>query len=224
MKALVIEDYPPLRQAMVTALVQEGFAVDATGDGEEGAWYAGAGRYDVILLDLQLPGLPGLEVLRRLRAGGDATHVLVVTARDRIEERCAGLDAGADDYLVKPFAIPELLSRVRALLRRSYRRKDPVIRVADLEIDTVHKTVRRAGEAVELTPREWSLLELLALRAGEPVSRNDIRDRIYDFRSEADSNVIEVYIGYLRRKLERPGAPRVLHTKRGHGYILGGPP
>jgi len=133
MRALVIEDYPPLRVAVAQALTADGFAVDASGDGEEGAWYAAGASYDVIVLDLGLPGLDGLEVLRRLRAGGGQAHVLIVTARDRVEDRCAGLDAGADDYLVKPFAIPELRSRVRALVRRAYQRKDPCLRVGDLD-------------------------------------------------------------------------------------------
>jgi len=221
MRALVIEDYPPLRVAVAQALTADGFAVDASGDGEEGAWYAAGASYDVIVLDLGLPGLDGLEVLRRLRAGGGQAHVLIVTARDRVEDRCAGLDAGADDYLVKPFAIPELRSRVRALVRRAYQRKDPCLRVGDLDVDTATRRVRRGGEDIELTAREWTLLEFLALRAGELVTREQIRSHLYEFRSETSSNVIDVYIGYLRRKLEREGRPRLLHTRRGHGFLLG---
>ena len=224
MRALVIEDYPPLRTAVAQALVSDGFAVDVSGDGEEGAWYALGAPYDVIILDLGLPGLDGLEILRRLRAGGGQAHVLIVTARDRVEDRCAGLDAGADDYLVKPFAIPELRSRVRALVRRAYQRKDPCLRVGDLEIDTGTRTVRRGGAVLDLTGREWTLLEFLALRAGEVVTREQIRSHLYEFRSEAASNVIDVYMGYLRRKIEREDLPRLLHTRRGHGFILGPTP
>ncbi len=221
MRALVIEDYQPLRAAVVQALVADGFAVDASGDGEEGAWFARDTTYDVIILDLGLPGLDGLEVLRRLRAQGGQAHVLIVTARDRVEDRCAGLDAGADDYLVKPFAIPELRSRVRALVRRAYQRKDPVIRIGDLELDAGRHTASRAGVAIDLTPREWMLLEFLALRAEEVVTREQIRNHLYEFRSETASNVIDVYIGYLRRKIEREDLPRLLHTRRGHGFVLG---
>jgi DNA-binding response OmpR family regulator len=221
MRALVIEDYQPLRAAVVQALMADGFAVDASGDGEEGAWFARDTTYDVIILDLGLPGLDGLEVLRRLRAQGGQAHVLIVTARDRVEDRCAGLDAGADDYLVKPFAIPELRSRVRALVRRAYQRKDPVIRIGDLELDTIRHTASRAGAAIDLTPREWMLLEFLALRTEEVVTREQIRNHLYEFRSETASNVIDVYIGYLRRKIEREDLPRLLHTRRGHGFVLG---
>ena len=221
MRALVMEDYQPLRAAVVQALVADGFAVDASGDGEEGAWFARDTTYDVIILDLGLPGLDGLEVLRRQRARGDQAHVLIVTARDRVEDRCAGLDAGADDYLVKPFAIPELRSRVRALVRRAYQRKDPVIRIGDLELDTIRHTASRAGAAIDLTPREWMLLEFLALRTEEVVTREQIRNHLYEFRSETASNVIDVYIGYLRRKIEREDLPRLLHTRRGHGFVLG---
>ena len=221
MRALVIEDYQPLRAAVAQALVADGFAVDASGDGEEGAWFARDTTYDVIILDLGLPGLDGLEVLRRLRAQGGQAHVLIVTARDRVEDRCAGLDAGADDYLVKPFAITELRSRVRALVRRAYQRKDPVIRIGDLELDAGRHTASRAGVAIDLTPREWMLLEFLALRAEEVVTREQIRNHLYEFRSETASNVIDVYIGYLRRKIEREDLPRLLHTRRGHGFVLG---
>ncbi len=224
MRALVIEDYPPLRTAISAALSGAGFAVDSSGDGAEGDWFAGANGYDVVVLDLGLPEIDGLEVLRRMRARGSQAHVLIVTARDQVADRCAGLDAGADDYLVKPFAIPELLARVRALLRRAYQRKDPILRVADLEIDTVRRAVRRAGREVQLTPREYALLAFLAMRTGETVPREDIRSHLYDFRAENESNVIDVYIGYLRRKIEGEGLVRLLHTRRGHGWILGPEP
>ncbi len=221
MRLLVIEDYDPLRRAVVRGLEEAGYAVDATGDGEEGLWFAQSGEHDLIVLDLMLPGLDGWSILRRLRGEGLQTHVLILTARDAVEDRVEGLDLGADDYLVKPFALEELLARVRALLRRQYQRKNPLIKVADLEIDQASRQVRRGGQAVQLTAREYALLELLALRAGEVVSRSEIWEHLYQFNSQAQSNVVDVYIGYLRRKLDRPGLAPLIHTKRGQGYWLG---
>lgn len=221
MHLLVIEDYEPLRKAVVRGLEEAGYAVDATGDGEEGLWYAQSGEHDLIILDLMLPGLDGWSILRRLRDECLQTHVLILTARDAVEDRVEGLDLGADDYLVKPFALEELLARVRALIRRQYRKKNPLIKVADLELDQATRKVRRGGQAVELTAREYALLELLALRAGEVVSRSQVWEHLYKFNSDAQSNVVDVYIGYLRRKLDRPGLAPLIHTKRGQGYWLG---
>lgn len=220
MRVLVIEDYEPVRQSIVQALTEEGFAVDATGDGTEGLWYAGSGDYDVILLDLMLPGTDGLTILQKLRDRGDQVHILVLTAKDTLDDRLRGLNLGADDYLVKPFALAELLARVRALVRRNYAAKSPVIRIADLEIDTNAQTVSRAGQAIELTAREYAVLEYLAHRSGEPVTRTTLWEHVYDFEAEPNSNVIDVYIGQLRRKLEKGGLPRLIHTRRGVGYIL----
>ncbi|HOW18355.1 MAG TPA: response regulator transcription factor [Phycisphaerae bacterium] len=221
MRVLVVEDYAPLRKAVAQGLKEAGYAVDAAVDGEEGLWYAESGTYDVIVLDLMLPGLDGLSLLKRLRKAGSATHVLILTAKDTLDDRVRGLDLGADDYLVKPFAFEELLARVRALIRRKYEAKDPVIRVADLEIDTGRRTVRRAGEPIPLTAHEYALLEFLAMRAGRIVTRTDIWEHVYAFHSSPESNVVDVYIGYLRRKIERAGLPRLIHTRRGQGYILG---
>lgn len=221
MRALVVEDYAPIRVAVVEGLTEAGFAVDAAEDGEDGLWLAQENPYDVVVLDLMLPKLAGEQVLARLRAAGVAVPVLVLTAKDTVEDRVRGLDAGADDYLVKPFALTELLARCRALVRRGYARKDPTLRVEDLEIETTRRVVRRAGEVVVLSPREYALLEYLALRAGELVTRTEIWDHVYDFRSDAHSNVVDVYIGYLRRKLEREGARKLIHTRRGQGYVLG---
>ncbi len=221
MRILVVEDYTPLRTAITRGLTEEGFAVDAAGDGEEGEWYATSNAYDAIILDLMLPKRDGLSVLANLRARGCATHVLVLTARDGVDDRVDGLDRGADDYLCKPFAFAELLARVRALVRRTYQAKDPWLRCEDLEIDTARRVVRRAGAAIELTSREYALLEFLALRAGQVVSRTDIWEHVYDFASENGSNVVDVYIGYLRRKLEREGQSKLIHTRRGQGYVLG---
>lgn len=220
MRVLVIEDYDPLRKSLRQGLQEAGFAVDASGDGEEGLWYAQSSEYDVILLDIMLPKLDGLTILTRLRQGGSHAPILLLTARDGIEDRVSGLNLGADDYLVKPFAFEELLARVRALSRRKYDRADPVVRVGDLELNTATRSVRRGDRIVELTAREYALLEFLALRAGEVVSRTDIWEHLYEFHSEAESNVVDVYIGYLRKKLERPNLPKLIHTRRGQGYVL----
>lgn len=221
MKILLIEDYTPLRESIRQGLAENGYAVDCTGDGEEGLWYASTGEYDVLILDLRLPGMEGLEILRRLRAQKNKVHVLIVTARDSIDDRVEGLDLGADDYLVKPFEFNELLARVRALVRRKYDQKEPVIRVADMEIDTSARVVRRSGRSVDLTVREYAIMELLARKAGKVVSRETILEGIYDFASELSSNVIDVYVGRLRKKLESGEGSKVLHTKRGFGYMLG---
>ena len=223
MRVLVVEDYAPLRKSLSQGLRHEGFAVDATGDGDEGLWYATTNDYDVIVLDLMLPGTDGLTILRRLREAGRESHVLVLTAKGDVADRVRGLNLGADDYLVKPFAFAELLARVRALVRRAYDAKDPVLRVGDLEIDTAARSARRGGEPLRLTAREYALLELLALRAGQVVSRTAVWEHVYEFDSEAHSNVVDVYIGYLRRKTERGGRPRLIHTRRGQGYVLGEP-
>lgn len=220
MRILLVEDYAPLRESVAQALAEGGFAVDAAADGEEGLWFAQSGEYDVIVLDIVLPKLDGLSILKKLRSKGGKTPVLLLTAKDTVADRVVGLDAGADDYLVKPFALDELQARVRALLRRKYQTADPVIRVQDLEVNTAARVVHRAGDRIELTAREYSLLEFLAHRAGEIVSRTDIWEHVYDFNSTVDSNVVDVYIGYLRRKLDRPGSPQLIHTKRGRGYVL----
>lgn len=221
MRLLVIEDYAPLRKAVVRALQEAGYAVDATGEGREGLWYAQSSDYDLIVLDLMLPGLDGWSILRSLREQGQQTHVLILTARDAVDDRVEGLDLGADDYLVKPFALDELLARVRALLRRQYQSKNPLIKVADLELNQATRQVRRGGQEISLTQREYALLEFLALRGGEVVSRSEIWEHLYEFNSQAQSNVVDVYIGYLRKKLDRPGLTPLIHTRRGQGYWLG---
>lgn len=224
MRLLLIEDYRPLRQSLTKGLREAGFAVDTTGDGEEGLWYAMGNDYDVIILDLMLPGMDGLKILKKLRAKGRQSHVLILTAKDTLQDRVSGLDLGADDYLVKPFAFEELLARIRALLRRGYRQKNPRIKVKDLRIDLTTQRVWRGREELELTPREYALLEYLAMRAGQTVSRTDVWEHVYEFNSSASSNVVDVYIGYLRKKIERPGKPSLIRTVRGRGYILGAQP
>jgi two-component system, OmpR family, copper resistance phosphate regulon response regulator CusR len=220
MKVLVVEDNEPLRKAITQRLRESGFAVDETGDGPEGLWLATENKYTVAILDLMLPGLDGLDLLKKLRKTNEETSVLIITARDQVGDRVSGLDAGADDYLVKPFALEELLARVRALTRRKHSIKNPVLKVGDLEIDTRRRSVSRGGREIDLTAREYSLLELLALRSGEVVSRAEIWEQLYDFNQDPESNVVDVFIAYLRRKIETEDKPKLIHTRRGMGYIL----
>lgn len=224
MRILVIEDFRPLRTAIERGLGEDGYAVDATGDGQEGLCYVRSNPYDVLILDLMLPKVDGLTILRAIRREELAVRVLILTAKDEIEDRVAGLDAGADDYLVKPFAFSELLARVRALVRRHHEQPDPVLCIADLEIDTVAKRVRRVGGVIELTAREYSLLEYLARRADRVVSRTEIWEGIYAFNNNAQSNVVDVYIGYLRKKLNDGGRANLIHTRRAQGYLFGEKP
>jgi DNA-binding response OmpR family regulator len=221
MRLLLIEDYRPLQESLTKGLREAGFAVDSTGDGEEGLWYAMSNDYDVIILDLMLPGRDGLGILKEIRTQGRKSHVLILTAKDTVQDRVKGLDLGADDYLIKPFAFEELLARIRALLRRSYREKNPRIKIRDLQIDLIRQKVWRGQEEILLTPREYALLEYLAMRAGQAVSRSDIWEHVYEFSSSASSNVVDVYIGYLRRKIERPNKPHLIHTVHSRGYVLG---
>jgi DNA-binding response OmpR family regulator len=220
MRLLVVEDYATLRESLTRGLRDSGYAVDATGDGAEGLWYAESGGYDVIVLDLMLPGIDGLELLRRLRTRGDTTHVLILTARDTVADRVAGLDLGADDYLVKPFAFDELLARLRALVRRRYQSATGVITIGDLVVDTGRRTVSRAHQPVPLTAREYALLEYLASRRGAVVSRAELWEHVYDFAAEPESNVLDVYVSHLRRKIDDGHDRKLIHTRRGLGYLL----
>jgi DNA-binding response OmpR family regulator len=224
MRLLLVEDSPRLQLSVATALRRSGYAVDLAGDGEEALWLAESNRYDLVLLDRMLPKLDGLEVLRRLRAAGRDTHVLLLTARDSVADRVEGLGAGADDYLVKPFALEELLARVQALCRRAYGTKSPVLAVADLEIDTLARTVRRAGQPVELTSREYQLLEYLARRAGQVVARSEIEEHIYDGQVDPMSNVVDSAVCVVRKKIAAANDAPLIHTRRGQGYVLGAAP
>ncbi len=221
MRVVVVEDFEILRESISLGLREAGFAVDEAAEGETGLWYAQSNDYDVVILDLMLPRIDGLTILQKLRAAKKETHVLVLTAKDTSADRVTGLDAGADDYLVKPFVFAELLARVRALVRRRYDKKSPVIRVGDMVIDTTTRSVERDGSVVELSRREYALLEFLAVRAGQVVSRTDIWEHVYDFNSSAESNVVDAFIRLLRKKIERPHLPALIHTRRGHGYMLG---
>jgi DNA-binding response OmpR family regulator len=220
MLALVIEDYRPLQKSLSRGLRAAGFAVDLAGDGQEGLWYGRTGDYDVIVLDLMLPKVDGLTVLSRLRKLGKRTPVLILTARDAVEDRVRGLDLGADDYLAKPFEFEELLARLRALVRRKYGARDPQVQIGDLALDTTDRTASRAGKPLNLTAREYDLLEILALREGRVVTRTEITENLYSFDHEAESNVVDVYVGRLRRKLEAGGRTRLIQTRRGVGYVL----
>jgi two-component system, OmpR family, response regulator QseB len=216
MRVLLVEDDPMIAQGLQTALRQDGYAVDWMRDGGSGAAALRAGHFDLVLLDLGLPGRDGLDVLRELRARGDATPVLILTARDERRDRVAGLDAGADDYIVKPFDLDEVAARMRSVLRRSAGRGDPCIRHGGICLDPVKHTVARDGQPVALSPHEYAVLEALLQRPGAVLSRAQLEDRLYGWDEPVESNAIEVYIHGLRRKL---GA-EVIRTLRGTGYFI----
>ncbi len=220
MRVLVVEDYPPLVRSISQGLREAGYAVDTATDGEEGLALAEASPYDVIVLDIMLPKLDGLGVVARLRKKKNAVPVLLLTARDTVGDRVKGLDVGADDYLIKPFALEELKARVRALIRRGYQKTENEIRIGDLVLDLTARTVTRAAKVIALSAKEYALLEYLATRTGQVVSRSEIWDHVYDFASEPSSNVVDVYIGYLRKKIDLEGSTKLIHTRRGLGYVL----
>ena len=219
---LVVDDEPAVRQALQRALSFEGYEVRLAPDGYTALEALLHDPADAILLDVSMPGVDGLEVCRRLRAGGDRTPILMLTARHATADRVAGLDAGADDYLVKPFALEELLARLRALLRRTTPPgvDDEVLRLTDLSLDPATRVVRRGQRVMELTRTEFNLLELLLRNHGQVLTRELIFDRVWGYDFGANSNSLEVYIGYLRRKTEAEGEPRLIHTVRGVGYVL----
>ncbi len=220
MRILVVEDEAGIAQFIRQGLSEAGYAVDVAGDGEEGLDYALAAEYDAIVLDILLPRMDGLDLLRELRDRAVMTPVLLLTARDAVEDRVRGLDAGADDYLVKPFAFSELLARIRALLRRPPLQAEAVLRVGDLEMDIARHEVRRAQRTIELSPREFALLEYLIRHPTQVLSRTQIIEHVWNFDFSYDSNVVDVYIGYLRRKLNQGSDTPLIHTVRGVGYRL----
>lgn len=220
MRVLVVDDEPAVRQALDRALRFEGYKTELVEDGPAALAAHAERPADAIILDVAMPRMDGLEVCRRLRAAGDSTPVLMLTARAAINDRVAGLDAGADDYLVKPFALEELLARIRALLRRSAPADDEALRFSDLSLDPGTREVRRGDRLIELTRTEFLLLELLLRNARQVLTRELIFDRVWGYDFGANSNSLEVYIGYLRRKTEAEGEPRLIHTVRGVGYVL----
>lgn len=216
-----MEDDEQVRRSVERALRFEGYAVSAVADGNQGLEAVARDDPDLVVLDVMMPRLDGLAVCRLLRARGDRRPVLMLTARQELSDRVAGLDAGADDYLVKPFALEELLARMRALLRRTgFTSGDDVLRVADLELRPAARTVRRGGRDVDLTKTEFDLLELLMANTGIVLLREVIYERIWGFDFETTSNSLDVYVGYLRRKTEAAGEPRLIHTVRGVGYVV----
>lgn len=220
MRLLIIEDSTRLRTTLVQALSRLGHAVDSAPDGEEGEMLAQANEYDVIVLDLMLPGQDGLALLTKWRRRGKDTPVLLLTALDGVDDRVRGLAQGADDYLVKPFAFPELAARLEALVRRSHGHADSHVTIGALEIDLMAHTVRREGEEIPLTAREFSLLECLARRPGQILSRAQIERHLYNEEAAPLSNAVDAAVYSLRRKLCPPGTPPLIHTRRGLGYVM----
>jgi two-component system, OmpR family, response regulator MprA len=221
MKILVVDDEPAVRDSLRRALELEGYSVDLAADGAEALERLGAnGEPDALILDILMPRMDGLEACRRLRREGYRLPVLMLTAREEVENRVAGLDAGADDYVTKPFALEELLARIRALLRRTSAGSGEILRFADLELDPKTREVRRGGEPIELTRTEFSLLELFLLNPRQVLTRSLIFERVWGYDFGLSSNSLDVYIGYLRRKTEAGRAPRLIQTVRGVGYAL----
>ncbi len=220
MKVLVIEDSARLQRSLQHGLHRSGFAVDVVGDGEEGLSYATHGKYDAIVLDLMLPKMDGLTMLRRLRERGSDAHVLILSAKDQVDERIEGLQLGADDYLTKPFAFEELVARLQALVRRRYASKSPAHVVGELSVDTAKRTVHAAGESVALTRNEYAVLEYLITRRGRIVAKTELLDHLYAGAGHGSENAVEVLIHQLRKKVQGNGRADVIQTRRGLGYVI----
>jgi two-component system OmpR family response regulator len=216
MRVLVIEDDPDLRRVLEQALREEGYAVDAAPDGRTGLYEAVTWDYDALILDLMLPGLDGWQVLAALRKEHRALPVLILTARDAVPDRVRGLDSGADDYMVKPFVLSELLARLRALIRRAAGRAHPILDFGDVQVDTAGRTITRGGTPVHLTAREYGIVELLGLRRGEVVSRTDLYAHLFDENDDSLSNLLDVHVSNIRKKLGKD----FIQTRRGHGYVI----
>ena len=220
MRILVADDDAKAAGLLVQGLKAEGYAVDLASDGDEALWLGETHPYDALVLDVMMPAKDGFTVVRQLRKKNIMTPVIFVTARGEVEDRVRGLDAGGDDYLVKPFSLTELLARLRAMLRRQRPNGVNVLRVADLEMDLLSRKVRRAGEEIVLTNREFALLEFLLLNAPKPVSKMAIVEHVWDQHFDSQTNIVNVYMNYLRNKIDRPGLNPLLHTVRGVGFAL----
>jgi DNA-binding response OmpR family regulator len=221
MRILVVEDERKVASFIRQGLAEEGHVVEVAGDGAVALELVlGSPAYDLVVLDVMLPKRDGLDVLKTLRARGVRTAVLILTARDAVADKVAGLDLGADDYLTKPFAFEELLARVRALLRRGTDQRASVLRLGDLALDPVTREARRGGRRIELTAREYSLLDYFLRQPGRVLTRPMIAEHVWGLDFDSESNIIDVYIGYLRRKVDAPGESRLLHTVRGSGYVM----
>jgi len=220
MRLLLVEDEPNLREQLVTMLQRHGYPVDAAPDGEEGLFFGREYPMDLAIIDLGLPGISGIELIRELRRLGRNFPILILTARDAWQDKVEGLESGADDYLTKPFHDEELLARVNALLRRAAGHASPVLRQAGLELDTAAQTVRRDGSNIELTGHEYRIVEYLMLHAGKVVSKTELTEHIYDQDFDRDSNVVEVLVGRIRRKVDPDGSRKPIETLRGRGYRL----
>ena len=220
MRVLIVEDEVKLAKLLRRGLVEEAHAADVAGSGEDAVWMAAATEYDAIVLDLMLPGMDGLELCRRLRADGVWTPILMLTARDGVEDRIGGLDAGADDYLTKPFSFAELLARLRALVRRGPGERPVVLAAGDLHLDPATRRVWRGDAEIELSAKEFALLETFMRRPGRVLSRYELLEQAWDYEYEHRSNVIDVYVRYLREKIDRPYGRRSIETVRGAGYRL----
>jgi two-component system OmpR family response regulator len=223
MRVLVVEDEPRMADVLRRGLTEDGCAVDVAGTAEDGAWYAAENPYDAIVLDVGLPGTDGFELLAGLRAAGQWAPVIMLTARDAVPDRVHGLDLGADDYLTKPFAFAELLARLRATARRGRAARPAVLRYGDLVLDPARREVRRGDVAVDLTAKEFAILECFMQRPGQVLSRSQLIEHVWDFGFSADSNVVDVYVAGLRRKIDRPFGASSLETVRGVGYRLRAP-
>ncbi len=220
MRILLVEDDFGIAKFIKQGLQENGFAIDVVADGADGLAYAEAAEYDIIILDVMLPSMTGVQILRRLRTQRNTTPVLLLTALDGIDERVAGLDAGADDYLVKPFAFPELMARLRALLRRPPLQVENILQIADLQMDTKLRIVKRGMRKVILSPKEYSVLEYMLRHPKQVLTRTQIGEHVWNFDFFNESNVVDVYVGYLRRKIDKGEDLKLIHTVRGVGYRL----
>lgn len=220
MRILVVEDEEKVASFIRKGLTEERYAVDVASDGEEGLLFAQMNPYDLIVLDLMLPKMDGFKVLEAIRSDSIATPVLILTARDNTNDKVRGLDLGADDYLTKPFAFAELLARVRALLRRGNPEKSPILKIADLSLDPASRRVERAGQIIDLTAKEYALMEYFLRHPGRVLTRTMIAEHVWDQDFDSYTNVIDVYVNYLRKKIDQGFETKLIHTVRGAGYVM----